>query len=105
MSTYRFNWRDVPTAGTIMAHVIPRVTKHKNLYGPPAAAIAVGFPRFVIEGMTITRRVGPMIAGDQGIKFNLNSIERDTFYEVEYNNQKYAVRVTDDGFLERYEVE
>jgi hypothetical protein len=39
-----------------------------------------------------------------GIKFNVNDVERDVFYFVEYQGDKYAVRLTSDDVLERYEV-
>ena len=46
----------------------------------------------------------PLIVSTEGMKFNIGSIERDVFYEAEYDGQKYAIRVTADGVLENYEV-
>ncbi len=47
----------------------------------------------------------PVSASNIGIQFNINNIEKDVFYEVEYEGTKQAIRLTDDGYLERYEVE
>ena len=47
----------------------------------------------------------PVTASEEGIKFNISSVERNVFYQVEYDGEKYAVRVTEDGILERYVVE
>ncbi len=47
----------------------------------------------------------PFTVSAEGIRFNLNSIQRNVFYEVEYEGEKFLIRVTEDGILERYEVE
>ncbi len=47
----------------------------------------------------------PFTVSAEGIRFNLSSIQRNVFYEVEYEGEKFLIRVTEDGILERYEVE
>ena len=47
----------------------------------------------------------PVSASNIGIQFNINNVEKNVFYEVEYEGTKQAIRLTDDGYLERYEVE
>jgi hypothetical protein len=47
----------------------------------------------------------PVKSSPTGIKFNLSDVERDTFYIVKYEGDKYAIRVTSDGYLENYSVE
>jgi len=43
-------------------------------------------------------------ASAQGIKFDINKLERDTFHIVEYHGQKYAIRITKKGMIENYSV-
>jgi hypothetical protein len=44
------------------------------------------------------------VSKNEGIKFNVDSIERDVFYVVDYDGEKYATRLTSDGMLETYQI-
>ncbi len=55
--------------------------------------------------LSVNMSLPKSVTVDGGIKFNVNTIERDRFYEVEYEGTKYIIRLTKDGILENYEVE
>lgn len=54
---------------------------------------------------SIPRYGKPVVASREGMSFNLDSMEPEKFYLVEYEGERYAVRLTKDGTLETYEIE
>lgn len=57
-----------------------------------------------ITGSVLQSLWKPVIATERGIRLDLSAVERGTFYIVDYDGEKYAVRLTEDGFIESYEV-
>ncbi|BDC17989.1 ribbon-helix-helix domain-containing protein [Acidianus sp. HS-5] len=43
------------------------------------------------------------VEGDE-IEFNLNDLEKDKFYLIDYDGEKYAIQVTSDNKIRLYEV-
>ena len=47
----------------------------------------------------------PVSSSEEGILLDLRTMDIEKLYDVEYGGEKYAIRLTEDGSLELYEVE
>jgi hypothetical protein len=56
-----------------------------------------------LKTLPVFRR--PVRVSKEGIQIDTKGIERDVFYIVAYEGDKFAIRVTKDGMLETYEIE
>ena len=82
-----------------------------GMYEEPFSKRVKGAIVFSGAGLEITgsffqmiRPKSPVSLVEGGIAFNIKEIEKDVFYQFEYENEKQAIRITRDGMLETYDV-